>query len=418
MGGGNKDVERICKMRILHTSDWHLGKRLNERERGPEQVEVMDEIVRVADEKSVDVVVVAGDLFDTFNPSVEAIELLYRTLHRLAKGGKRLVIAIAGNHDSPDRVDSPDVLARQHGIFFVGDPRTNFTRTVTDGGIELLRSEEGFSEFRLPGYNYPLRVVHTPYANSVRLSRYLGVEDQDEGLRAVLQKHWKGLAEKYCDEAGVNLLVTHLYMMREGGDMPEEPEDERPIHIGGADAVYTSLIPREIQYVALGHLHRWQVTDTEPCPVVYSGSPLSYSFSEAEQDKYVTIADAEPKQVVRYEKCLLTSGYPLVRKRFEGVDEALIWLTGHPDMWLELTVATDTYLTAVETKAIYEAHDRIVCLIPEVKEASGMEDRVASIHDLRSDVNALFAEYFRRRKGQEPNEEIMDLFKETLSIEN
>ena len=86
MGGGNKDVERICKMRLLHTSDWHLGKRLNERERGPEQVEVMDEIVRVADEKSVDVVVVAGDLFDTFNPSVEAIELLYRTLHRLAKG--------------------------------------------------------------------------------------------------------------------------------------------------------------------------------------------------------------------------------------------------------------------------------------------------------------------------------------------
>ena len=137
---------------------------------------------------------------------------LYRTLHRLAKGGKRLVIAIAGNHDSPDRVDSPDVLARQHGIFFVGDPRINFSRTVTDGGIELLRSEEGFSEFRLPGYDYPLRVIHTPYANSVRLSRYLGVEDQDEGLRAVLHEHWKGLAEKYCDEAGVNLLVTHLYM--------------------------------------------------------------------------------------------------------------------------------------------------------------------------------------------------------------
>ena len=156
-------------MRILHTSDWHLGKRLNDRERIREQVEVMDEIVRVAEERAVDAVVVAGDLFDTFNPSVEAIELLYGTLYRLANGGKRLVVAIAGNHDSPDRVDSPDVLARLHGIFFVGNPLVNFTSAVTDGGIRLIRSEEGFSEFRLPGYDYPLRVVHTPYANSVRM---------------------------------------------------------------------------------------------------------------------------------------------------------------------------------------------------------------------------------------------------------
>ena len=83
---------------------------------------VMDEIVRVADEEAADVVIVAGDLFDTFNPPVEAIELLYRTLHRLARGGHRLVEAIAGNHDSPDRVDSPDVLARESGIFFAGNP--------------------------------------------------------------------------------------------------------------------------------------------------------------------------------------------------------------------------------------------------------------------------------------------------------
>ena len=405
-------------MKILHTSDWHLGKRLNERERIQEQVEVMDEIVRITEEENVDVVVVAGDLFDTFNPSVEAIELLYRALHRLANGGKRLVVAIAGNHDSPDRVDSPDVLARQHGIFFVGSPKVHFNSTVTDGGIELSRSEEGISEFRLPGYEYPLRVMHTPYANSLRLCRFLGVEEQEEGLRAVLREHWGVLAAKYCDNAGVNLLVTHLYVAREGGDMPEEPEDERPINIGGADAVYTSLIPDGIQYAALGHLHRWQVVDTVPCPAVYSGSPLGYSFSEAEQNKYVTIVEAEPGQEVRFEKRRLTSGRPLVRVRFEGVEQAVAWLAGHPEAWVELTVATDTYLTAAETKSIHEAHDGIVCLIPEVKEASVSDERVASIHDLRSDVNALFAEYFRRRKGQEPNDEIMALFRETLSIED
>ena len=121
---------------------------MNDRERAGEQVAVMDEIVRVADEEAVDAVIVAGDLFDTFNPPVEAIELLYRTLHRLARGGQRLVVAIAGNHDSPDRVDSPDVLARESGIFFAGNPMIVSREMRTEGGVTLVRSDEGFAEFR------------------------------------------------------------------------------------------------------------------------------------------------------------------------------------------------------------------------------------------------------------------------------
>ena len=109
-------------MRILHTSDWHLGKRLNDRERAGEQVAVMDEIVRVADEEAVDAVIVAGDLFDTFNPPVEAIEVALPHVASVGTGREALVVAIAGNHDSPDRVDSPDVLARESGIFFCWEP--------------------------------------------------------------------------------------------------------------------------------------------------------------------------------------------------------------------------------------------------------------------------------------------------------
>lgn len=81
-------------------------------------------------------------------------------------------------------------------------------------------------------------------------------------------------------------------------------------------------------------------------------------------------------------------------------------------------MATDTYLTALEIKSLHAAHDGIVCILPEVRDASITSDRVASIHDLRSDVNALFAEYFRQRKGVEPNDEIMSLFREALTIEN
>src|SRR5579872_1513255 len=107
-------------MKILHTADWHLGKRLENFSRFEEQVEVLDEICQIADNESADVVIIAGDLFDTFNPTSEAVDLFYKTLKRLANDGKRAVVAIAGNHDSPERIEAPDPLARECGIVFAG----------------------------------------------------------------------------------------------------------------------------------------------------------------------------------------------------------------------------------------------------------------------------------------------------------
>ena len=99
-------------MKILHTADWHLGKKLETIPRIEEQKTVLEEICEIADREAVHAVLVAGDLFDTFNPSSEAEELLYKTLKRLSKNGRRAVIAIAGNHDSPKHIEAPDPLAR------------------------------------------------------------------------------------------------------------------------------------------------------------------------------------------------------------------------------------------------------------------------------------------------------------------
>ena len=109
-------------MKILHTADWHLGKRLENFSRLDEQKLVMKELVDIANAEQVDLVLVAGDLFDNFNPSTEAVELFYKTLKQLSDNGKRPVIAIAGNHDSPDRIDAPDPLARECGIILIGHP--------------------------------------------------------------------------------------------------------------------------------------------------------------------------------------------------------------------------------------------------------------------------------------------------------
>ncbi|RRN76274.1 exonuclease subunit SbcD, partial [Pseudoxanthomonas sp. SGD-10] len=261
-------------MRILHTADWHLGKRLEKVSRFPEQILVLDEIVDIANQQDVDVVLIAGDLFDNFNPTTEAVELFYKTLKRLSNYGKRPVIAIAGNHDSPDRIEAPDVLARECGIIFAGYPHSHVSLLELESGVKVTRSEPGFIELNVPQYSYSLRLIITPYANEYRLKTFLGVDETEASLRDVLATHWQQLADKYCDSAGVNMLLTHLYLMKKGEEAPEEPEDEKPIlHIGGAQAIYSENIPSQMQYVALGHLHRFQQIDKEPCPVVYSSSP-------------------------------------------------------------------------------------------------------------------------------------------------
>ena len=107
-------------MKILHTSDWHLGKKLDKFSRHQEQINVLNEIVEHANNQQVDLVLIAGDVFDAFNPPVESVELFYKTVKRLSNFGKRPVIVIAGNHDSPDRIEAPDALALEDAIIFAG----------------------------------------------------------------------------------------------------------------------------------------------------------------------------------------------------------------------------------------------------------------------------------------------------------
>jgi exonuclease SbcD len=407
-------------MKILHTSDWHLGKRLEDFSRIEEQQAVLQEICEIADREQVDAILVAGDLFDTFNPPTEAVDLFYKTLKRLSNNGHRPVIAIAGNHDSPDRIEAPDPLARECGIIFAGYPNSVVPPFELESGLKVLHSEEGFLELKLPGIETSLRLLLTPYANEFRLKTYLGHENSEEELRTVLQQKWQELAEKYCDNKGVNLLVTHLFVVKMGDTLPEEPADEKPIlHVGGAQVIYTENIPKQIQYTAIGHLHRMHRVDSVPGPVYYSGSPLSYSFAEANQKKYVLLVEAEPGKVATVHELELTKGKKLLRKRAEGIDEALLWLSENPDCLVELTMVTDTYLTAQERKQLSAAHDGIVAIIPEVKNTSDLVTGNMKNIDLTRTMEELFTDYFRHKnKGQEPNEEIMKLFAEILAEED
>jgi exonuclease SbcD len=377
---------------------------------------VLKEICQIADEQEVDLVLLAGDIFDSFNPAHEAVELLYKTLRRLSKNGHRPIIAISGNHDSSQFVEAPDPLAREMGIFFYSRYDSLIPSGTLDSGVEILRTDKGFVELKLPKITFPIRLILAPYAHEVSLRTYLGEENREEEFRSLLADKWKALANQYCDSNGVNLFVGHFFFAKKGTPLEAEPESERPIlHVGGTQALFTENLPPQIQYAALGHLHRYHAVDKNPCPVVYSSSPLAYSFSEADQEKQVVIVSLEPGKAAEYKPIPLKSGRSLFRKTFDNLPDTLDWLNKNPYCFLELTYQTEHSIDASTRKAINQAHDGIVNLIPQIKNPQGQDSLSLKAEDLEKDMLSLFKLYFQSEREQEPNEELLEIFKEVIS---
>jgi len=402
-------------MKILHTADWHLGKKLERFARLPEQVLLMNEICEIAEMQKVDAVLIAGDIFDTFNPPTEALELFYRTVKRLSRNATVPVIAIAGNHDSPDRMEAPDPLAKENAIFLIGYPNTKQKELQLDSNLKVSRADNGFIEFVMPNCELPLRIITTPYANEQRLRTAFNIEKSEEELRNILKDKWNETAAKYCDNNGVNILLSHHFFVKEGEKAIENSDDEKPIlYVGGAHELYTNSIPDNIHYTALGHLHRFQKVEGGCSPVIYSGSPLAYSFAEAHQEKYVAIVSFDKKGIVEVNKHLLQQGKKLLRKKFADIEIAVEWLSENQNDLIELTIIADEYLSSKDRQRLNQAHEGIISIIPEIKNV-GKKGDIDSDIDLQQNINQLFKQYFKAKTAQEPNESILSLFDEIQS---
>jgi DNA repair protein SbcD/Mre11 len=415
------DLVEIYRMKLLHTADWHLGKRLERFDRMDEQRAAMDEICRIADAEDVDAVLVAGDLFDTYNPSNEATQLLYRTLKRLSKDGHRPVIAIAGNHDSPDRIEAPDPLAVECGIFFAGFPHSRITPLQLESGVAITQSMSGFFELFLPKFPFPLRILLAPYANESRLRKDLGSERPEAVLRELLESQWQQLAQVYCDDKGLNILVGHLLMMSHGDSPPDENIDEEK-SIGQGSVVFTQNMPAGIQYAALGHIHSFRNMTGGPCPAVYSSSPLAFSFPKRGENvetggKCVVIVEGEPGKPIQYRAVPLQSGRTLHTRRFPDTAAALEWLRENPECFVELHIETDHYITAEDRKQIMSTHPRVVGPIPVFKDELRLAAVNAQVIDLSKKREDLFKDYFLRKNSVEASDELMALFREVAGKE-
>jgi exonuclease SbcD len=256
-------------VRLVHTSDWHLGKRLYEASLLEEQAHALDQVFAICRAERADALLVAGDLYDRTVPPVEAVRLLDDFLGRVARDLRIPVIAISGNHDSPDRVGFGAGVLEQGGVHL----RTSFGRRAEP--VVLERGRRRVNVYCLP-YLDP-EVARA----ALRDDRLV---DHGTAVAGALEAVARDRAERGSGDA---VLVAHLFAA--GGR--ESPESERPLPVGGAAHVGLPVLTAGgFSYVALGHLHEAQQVGDRP-EVRYSGALCKYSFSEAEQQKSVTVVD-------------------------------------------------------------------------------------------------------------------------------
>jgi exonuclease SbcD len=305
-------------MRILHTSDWHVGKVLKGRPREKEHTAVLAEIIEIAAREKPDLVIVAGDLYDTAAPSSASTKLVTRALSALRRTGAR-VVAIGGNHDNGPALDALRPWADAAGIELRGSVGDNPADLVISG------TTAGGEKWQL----VTLPFLSQRYAIRAAEMYELTAAEANQTYADHIARLIERLSEKFADPGVVNLLTAHLTIVgaSSGGG-------EREAHTVMGYAVPATVFPRNAHYVALGHLHRTQQV-IAPCPTRYSGSPLAIDFGEEENVCSVAIVDVGVDKAARVRDVPVTAALSL--RTVRGTLEQLATVN-LPDAWLRVLV--------------------------------------------------------------------------------
>jgi exonuclease SbcD len=280
-------------MKLLHTSDWHVGKTIRGISRADEHRAVLKEIAGIAEREEVDLIVVAGDLFETAAPTAESEQIVYDALLRLANTGAHVAV-IAGNHDNAGRLHAVAPLLALGRVHLVAEPAR-----PDDGGVRRLTARDG-TEVRIALLPFVSKRGIVRSADLLEREAFEHAQAYSERMRLVLD----ALTADF-ERDTVNVLAAHAFVLG-----AEAGGGERAAHLVEEYAVTAQSFPPTIGYGALGHLHRPQRLPAGPA-LHYCGSPLQLDFGEGEQVKQVNVVTIEPGVPADVSAVRLTSGRPL-----------------------------------------------------------------------------------------------------------
>ena len=325
-------------MRLFHTSDWHLGQNLHGQERDFEHASFLTWLLARLAERKPDVLLIAGDIFDTVNPTVKAQERLYDFIVNAHEQQPLLtIVMIAGNHDSGSRIELPAPLMRRLRTHALGR-----VLWLDDGTLDVDRLL-----LPLPDANGEIGAwcLALPF---LRPAEVTGPTLGDNYLRGIGQIHELLIAAANLKRQPGQALIAISHAHMAGGSVSED--SERSLIIGNAEALPASLFGESITYVALGHLHKPQRVNGED-RIRYCGSPIPLSFSEIGYQHQILEIDCEGDQLRSVETLLIPRAVNLQRIGPAPLAELLLQLKDLPDIdlladidrqpWLEVRVRLD-----------------------------------------------------------------------------
>lgn len=265
-------------MKILHTSDWHIGRTLYGRKRYEEFEAFLTWLAETIQQHEIDALLVAGDVFDTSAPSNRAQELYYRFLCRVAASSCRHVVVVAGNHDSPSFLNAPRELLKALDVHVIGS-----STEAPEDEVLVLCNEQNAPE---------LIVCAVPYLRDrdIRVAEAgERIEDKERKLLDGIRTHYAAvaaLAEQKRQELGVDIPIVGMGHLFTAGGQTVDGDGVRELYVGSLAQVTAGIFPACFNYLALGHLHVPQKVNGSET-IRYSGSPLPMGFGEAKQQKSV-----------------------------------------------------------------------------------------------------------------------------------
>ena len=396
-------------MRFIHTSDWHIGKNLEGHSRLEEQEKFCNDFIKIVETNNIDMVIIAGDVYDTSNPPAGAETLFYKTICKLADNGNRCVLVIAGNHDNPERLSAITPLAKEQGIIILGYPLSSITK-LKYNGYEIVEAKEGYMKLDIKGEK--VCVITLPYPSEKRLNDAIrGVESEEELQKTYSSKIgdiFRKLEENF-EEDSINIAVSHLFVC--GGD----PSDsERQIQLGGSLVVDKHDLPQKSQYTALGHLHKPQKV-SERLNVYYSGSPLQYSVKENMYAKGANIVEIHAKENPVITPIYFNNYKPIEIFKCDGIEEALKVCEENKDrdIWSYFEIKTEEVISQDNIKKMKSYLKDIV----EIKPIITSEYEENNIDVKEKSMAQLFNDFYKFKEKCEPRGELMDLFLNIVSEE-
>jgi exonuclease SbcD len=321
-------------MKVLHTADWHLGQKFFHRNRAQEHRAALDWLVQYIIKEEVELLIVAGDIFDTDSPPNYARKLYFDFLKQLVNTCCEDIVIVAGNHDSANMLDAAKELFKLLNVHVVGHISEDRAAQI----IEIRDKEEG-----------ALKAVvgAVPYLRDKDIRKSISgetYEERVENLRSGVQQHYQEIetALKPYQSKNIPVIVTgHLYAA--GGDREDRPNS---IHIGSLDIIKAESFSEDFDYVALGHLHRYQQIDKSR-NIWYSGALIPLDFSELNYAQVVRIIEFDAKIILRQQSIKI----PLKRKlraykgTLEEIKDKLSNLNHEVelDTWLKIEIETVHY---------------------------------------------------------------------------